>query len=108
MSTATGYSTPICSRADRIFSRSCSNGNSGEWTPSTTNPSSRYFSAQARTYGTVRSQLMHEKVQNWTATTFPRRPAGVSGAVLSQAVAPPRSGSLPSIGNAAVAVIAAT
>ena len=36
---------------------------------------------------------MQEKVQNWTTTTLPRRPAGVSGAELSQAVAPPRSGS---------------
>ena len=56
----------------------------------------------------MRSQLMQEKVQNWTATTFPRRPAGVSGAELSQAVAPPRSGSPPSIGNVAVAVTAVT
>jgi hypothetical protein len=52
--------------------------------------------------------LMHEKVQNWTATTFPRRPSGVSGAVWSQAVAPRSSGSLPSTGDAAAAVTAVT
>ena len=51
----------------------------------------------------MRSQLTQEKVQNWTTTTFPRRPAGVSGAELSQAVAPSRSGSAPSTGSSAVA-----
>ena len=56
----------------------------------------------------MRSQLMQEKVQNWTTTTLPRRPAGVSGSELSQAVAPPSSGSAPSTGNAAVAVTAVT
>ena len=108
LSTAIGYSTPIPSSADRIFSRSCSNGNSGEWAPITTSPSSRYFAAHAFTYGSVRSQLMQEKVQNCTTTTLPRRPSGVSGAELSQAVAPPRSGSSPSTGRAAVAVTAVT
>jgi hypothetical protein len=40
----------------------------------------------------VRSQLTQEKVQNWTTTTFPRSPAGVSGSELSQAVAPSNDG----------------
>ena len=56
----------------------------------------------------MRSQLMQEKVQNWTATTLPRRPAGVSGSELSQAVAPPSCGSWPSMGKLAVAVTAVT
>ena len=51
---------------------------------------------------------MQEKVQNWTTTTLPRRPAGVSGSELSHAVAPPSSGSAPSTGNRAVAVTAVT
>ena len=58
--------------------------------------------------GTLRSQLTQEKVQNWTTTTLPRRPAGVSGSELSQAVAPPSSGSAPSMGNSAVEVNAVT
>ena len=35
---------------------------------------------------------MQEKVQNWTATTFPRRPSGVSGAEFSHVVAPSSGG----------------
>ena len=50
---------------------------------------------------------MHEKVQNCTTTTLPRRPAGVSGSELSQAVAPSSFGSLPSTGKVAGAVTAA-
>ena len=51
---------------------------------------------------------MQEKVQKWTTTTFPRRPARVSGGELSQAVAPSSSGIRPSTGNGAVVVTAAT
>ena len=51
---------------------------------------------------------MQEKVQNWTTTTVPRRPSGVSGVELSQAVGPSSSGSAPSMGNSAVAVSAVT
>jgi hypothetical protein len=98
----------LASRAGWTFSTSSSNGNSGECAPISTSPSSGYLSAQARTQGRVRSQLTHEKVQNWTTTTFPRSPDGVRGSELSQAVAPPRSGSAPSMGNSAVAVNAVT
>ena len=44
--------------ARRTLTMSFSNSNSGECTPITTSPSSLYFSAQARTCGAVRSQLM--------------------------------------------------
>src|SRR5439155_25745998 len=52
-------------------------------------PCSLYRSAHARTYGTVRSQLMQVYVQKSTRTTLPCRSAAVSGAELSQAVARP-------------------
>ena len=42
---------------------------------------------------------MHVYVQKSTATTFPPRPAGVSGAELSQPLAPSRDGKSPSTGN---------
>ena len=42
--------------ADVLVSRS--NGNSGVWTPTTTSPCSPYFSDHARTWLSVRSQLM--------------------------------------------------
>src|SRR3954462_13881624 len=73
--------------ADRTLSTCFSNSNSGEWTPITTNPCCWYFSAQARTYGSVRRQLMHVYVQKSTRTTFPRRADAVSGDELSQAFA---------------------
>src|SRR3954454_17901121 len=41
-------------------------------------------------YGSVRSQLTHEYVQNWTATTRPRSAAAVSGSELSYSDAPSR------------------
>src|SRR5438552_3949276 len=78
-----------------------SKGNSGVWTPITTSPLSPYFFAQARRYGRVRSQLMQVKVQKSTATTWPRKPAGVRGGELSHAFAPVKAGRLPSIGNSA-------
>src|SRR5205823_14250442 len=80
---------------------SCSKENSGVWTPITTSPLWPYFFAQARRYGRVRSQLMQVKVQRSTATTLPRKPAGVSGGELSHAFAPAKAGRLPSIGNSA-------
>src|SRR6185369_16892513 len=58
-----------------------------------------YLAAQARTYGSVRSQLTHVNVQKSTRTTFPRSPSAVSGGELSHAVAPRRDGKLPSIGS---------
>src|SRR6266851_8269009 len=98
---AIGYATRMSLAARRTFSMSCSKGNSGVWTPITTSPSSRYFFAHARRYGRVRSQLMQVKVQKSTATTLPRKPAGVSGGELSHAFAPVNAGRLPSIGNSA-------
>src|SRR4051812_40089759 len=72
---------------------SCSNENSGVWTPMTTNPSSRYASDQARTYGSWRSQLMHVHVQKFTRTTWPRSSAAVMGSELSQTAARSRPSS---------------
>src|SRR3954468_11913953 len=86
---AIGYVTPLSCTAFRTLSMSSSNENSGVCTPMTTNPCSLYRVAQARTYGTVRSQLMHVYVQKSTRTTLPCRSAAVSGGELSQAVAPP-------------------
>ena len=62
-----------------MFSWSCSNENSGVCMPSITSPSSRYRSSQARTYGSVRIQLMHVYVQKSTTTTRPWRSDIVEG-----------------------------
>ena len=62
------------------------------WTPITTNPSSRYACHHARTYGSWRSQLMHDSVQKFTRTTWPCSSAGPSGSELSHPVAPPSEG----------------
>src|SRR3954471_4196009 len=70
--------------ARRTLSRSCSNPNSGQWAPTTTSPRSRYLSAQALTYGSVRSQLTHEYVQMSTRTTRPRSSSAFSGSEFSQ------------------------
>src|SRR5256885_7574052 len=78
---------------------SCSKENSGVWTPITTSPLSPYFFAQARRYGRVRSQLMQVKVQKSTATTLPRKPAGVSGGGFSHAFSPGEGGGVAPIGN---------
>jgi hypothetical protein len=43
---------------------------------------------------------MHVYVQKSTATTFPRKLAGVNGAEFSQPLAPSREGKCPSTGNA--------
>src|SRR4051794_25339692 len=75
-----------------MLSRSCSYGNSGVCTPTTSRPSALYASDHARTYGSVRSQLMHVNVQNWTSTTRPRVSSSVSGSELSHAVAAPKPG----------------
>ena len=45
----------------------------------------------------ARRQLMHEYAQKSTTTTLPRRLSGVSGLLLSQAVAPVSGGSAPSV-----------
>jgi hypothetical protein len=74
--------------AFRTRSISCSNENSGVWTPITMSPSSRYACDHARTYGSVRSQLMHVSVQKSTRTTWPRRSSGSSGCELSHPVPP--------------------
>ena len=71
---------------------SCSNENSGVWTPMTISPSSRYARDQARTYGSWRSQLMQVSVQKFTSTTCPRSSAGPSGSELSHPVAPSSAG----------------
>src|SRR6266550_3681627 len=81
------------------FSMLCSNENSGVCTPITTRPWSLYFSSHARTYGSVRSQLMQVYVQKLTTTTFPRRSLGSSCAELSQSVAPRSEGKCPSTGS---------
>src|SRR5262249_30883585 len=57
-STATGYSMRISCTARRTLSRLVSMLNSGVWTPITTSPNGSYSLAQARTYGSGRSQLM--------------------------------------------------
>src|SRR4051794_10922802 len=78
--------------ARRTPSMSCSNENSGVWTPTTTSPSSAYACDHARTYGSWRSQLMHVHVQKFTSTTRPPNSAGPSGSDLSHSVAPPSEG----------------
>src|SRR5687768_9619623 len=87
LSTAMGNSIRMSFIARRTFARSCSNSNSGECTPITTNPSAEYLFAHARTDGSVRSQLIHVYVQKSMSTTFPRRLAAVSGGVLIHVVA---------------------
>src|SRR4051812_20204747 len=91
-----GYVTPISCAARRTLSMLCSKENSGVCAPITTRPCSAYLSAHARTYGSWRSQLTHVYVQKLTSTTLPRRPAVVSGAELSQSLAPSSCGILPS------------
>ena len=85
--------------ACRTLSIFFSKSNSGVCTPITTRPWSLYFSAQARTYGSVRSQLMQVYVQKSTSTTLPRRPAALNGGAFSHPVAPASEGMLPSTGN---------
>ena len=53
---AMGYVTPLSFAALRMLSTFSSNENSGVCTPMTTSPCSLYRAAQARTYGSVRSQ----------------------------------------------------
>src|SRR3954451_20540101 len=85
---AIGYVTPLSCTAFRTLSMSSSNENSGVCTPMTTNTCSLYRAAQARTYGTVRSQLINVYVQKSMRTTLPCSAAAVSGGELSQPVAP--------------------
>src|SRR6267142_2950659 len=85
---AIGYVTSLSCAAFRTLSMSSSNENSGVCTPMTINPCSLYRAAHARTYGTVRSQLMQVYVQKSTRTSLPCRSAAVRGGELSQAVAP--------------------
>src|SRR5687768_16675195 len=59
----------------------------------TTSPRSRYFSAQARTYGSVRSQLMQVYVQKSTSTTLPRSAEAVRGGEFSHSFALSREAS---------------
>ena len=58
------------------LSMSRSKPNSGVWTPMTVRPAAPYFAAQARTYGSVRSQFTHVYVQKSTRTTRPLSPSG--------------------------------
>ena len=58
---------------------SCSNANSGACTADDDETVPPYASYQAFTCGSSRRQLMHVYVQKFTSTTFPRRPAIVSG-----------------------------
>src|SRR3954447_11464016 len=83
------------STACRTRSRSCSNENSGVWTPTTISPSSRYAFDHARTYGSWRSRLVHVSVQKFTSTTWPRSSAGPRGGGGPHSVAPPHRGALP-------------
>src|SRR6478672_10489748 len=78
--------------ARRTRSTSCSNENSGVCTPTTVSPSSRYAFHHARTYGAVRSQLMHVSVHTSTTTTRPRRSVRSSGSELSHSTAPSSDG----------------
>jgi hypothetical protein len=78
---------------------SCSTSNSGVCTPTTTSPCSAYVSANARTYGSVRNQLMHVNVQKSTATTLPASASASIGSELSNVVAPSKPGSRLSIGR---------
>src|SRR5712692_8489040 len=89
----------MSSAARRMLSSFFSNSNSGVWTPMTTKPTSLYFSAHPRTYGSVRNQLMHVYVQNWTSTTLPLRPPGANGGELSHPVAPSKDGNMLSTGS---------
>src|SRR3954451_7833997 len=82
-----------------MLSRFFSKENSGVCTPIVTRPASRYFSDHARTYGSVRNQLMHVYVQKSTATTFPRSSSTVSGEEFSHDVAPLNEPSSPSAGS---------
>ena len=61
----------------------------------TTNPRSRYVLYQAEICGIDRWQLMHEYAQKSTSTTFPRRLAMSSGALLSHWEMPLMSGAGP-------------
>src|SRR5262249_10184673 len=90
--------TSISSSARATRSTLPSNSNSKVCTPTTIRPCSRYFSAHARTYGSVRIQLMHVYVPKLTSTTWSRRSAGVSGVAGRQAVAPSQGGRRPSTG----------
>src|SRR6266568_9656990 len=78
------------------FTGSCSNENSGVCTPITVKPASLYFSAQFLRYGNGRRELMQVNVQKSTIKTFPRSDWRLNGAELSQPMAPPNSGMLPS------------
>src|SRR5918994_2837129 len=100
LSTAIGYSTPRRRDCAMTLSMFPSKSNSGVWTPTTVSPSSRYLAAQARRYGSVRSQLTQVYVQKSTSTTRPRRPSGVKGSELSHPVAPSNDGRRPSTGSA--------
>src|SRR5215510_11011449 len=91
---AIGYVMRLSRAAFRTLSTFSSNVNSGVCTPMTTSPRSLYWAAHARTYGTVRSQLMQVYVQKSTRTTLPCRSAAVRGGELSQAVAPPSEAKL--------------
>src|SRR5262245_29830876 len=55
-------------------------------------PCSAYFSAQARMYGAVRSQLTHVNVQKFVRTTCPRRSSGERGGELIHPFAPSKGG----------------
>src|SRR5271169_45326 len=106
-----GYATPRPAAAPRTFETTCSKANSGVWTPTTTNPASRYARYQPSTCGSERWQLMQEYVQKSTRTTLPLSWARVSGrlpGVLSQATMPVNGGAVPRSGRAAAAVLAAS
>ena len=92
----------MSARTERTFSGSCSKENSGVCTPITTSPWPSYFLAQARTYGSDRSQLMHVYVQKLTTTTLPSRSGGARGGELSQPVAPPKEGRRLSLENGTI------
>src|SRR5438105_948948 len=75
-----------------MFSVTFSLSNLAEWTPTTTNSFSYFFSSLARS-GRVWMQLMQQKVQKSSRTTLPLRSLSLSGpAVFSQAVPPSNSG----------------
>src|SRR5258708_23362963 len=85
----------VCS-AFSTFIGSCSNENSGVWTPITTKPASLYLVAQLLRNGSGRMELMQVYVQKLTSVTFPRSDLRLKGTELSQLTAPSMSGIAPS------------
>ena len=81
--------------ASLTFPESCSNANSGVWTPTITSPFGWYVAHHAFRCGSVRRQLMQEYVQKSIRTTLPRSAASVWGLELIHCWTPRNSGAGP-------------